>query len=580
MEKSPAPAGTREREPADPRPGSDSGSDPGSDPGARRAADAGAGAAADASPPVQEAATGPTPAPGPATGPTPAPGPATGPAPGPGPGPAPGPATAPDADSPLADAGVRRAGYERQFARTLSRFESFAVAFSFISITTGLFTTFGTVLTTGGPAGIWTWPLVTLGTVLVALVYGMLASRIPLSGYSYQWASRLASPVLGWWFGWVSFAFLSIVAVAVDYGLTQVALFPLLSIHYTAAAGAIGTIVVLLVQMALIIWSTPLTTKVNNVAVGAEVIAMLGLTALIAGAVLFAHKGDWSNLTSHGAAPGHGYYGFLGPFMLSALLGAFTLVGWESAANLAEETHNPKQVVPRSMVRAILVSGSIGMLFLIVITAGAGHDIAALSDSSAPVAAIIQRTLGQAAASVMLVVVSVAVFACGMVIMVSNSRLVHAMARDGRLPFSRPLSHVPRPTGGPTWATLSVATASIAIVAVFGGDPDALPQLLGAGTLMPALLYAGTVALFITTRRKYAPHTGDFQLGKWEKPVVAGAVLWLLAELCIFTIPAQFRDAQLYALATLLLGAVVFAVVRRTRREALTREPAAGADGL
>ncbi|GAB2814499.1 amino acid permease [Streptomyces daliensis] len=486
----------------------------------------------------------------------------------------------PDPGSAEAEASIRHAGYQRQFARTLSRFESFAVAFSFISITTGLFTTYGTVLGYGGPAGIWTWPVVTVGTALVALVYGMLASRIPLSGYSYQWASRLASPVLGWWFGWVSFAFLAIVVVAVDYGLTQVALFPLLGIEYTATAGAVGTIVVLLLQMTLIMWSTPLATRVNNMAVGAEVIAMIGLTLLIAGAVIFTGDGDWGNLGSYGAAPASGYFSFLGPFMLSALLGAFTLVGWESAANLAEETHNPKQVVPRAMVRAILLSGAIGMLFLIVITVGAGDRVAALTDSSAPVADIIESTLGHVAASAMLVVVCVAIFACGLVIMVSNSRLVHAMARDGRLPFSGVLSRVPRPTGGPTWATATVAASSVAIVAVFGTNPDALPQLLSAGTLMPAILYAGTVALFIATRRKYTPREDDFRLGKWEKPVVAGAVLWLVVELCVFTIPDDFREAQLYAFATLVLGAVVFAVVWVTRREQLTSEPGVEADAL
>ncbi|MGW8376979.1 amino acid permease [Streptomyces sp. ODS28] len=485
-------------------------------------------------------------------------------------------AGAPDA----AEASVEHAGYQRQFARTLSRFESFAVAFSFISITTGLFTTYGTVLGYGGPAGIWTWPVVTIGTALVALVYGMLASRIPLSGYSYQWASRLASPLLGWWFGWVSFAFLAIVAVAVDYGLTQVALFPLFGIEYTATAGAIGTAVVLLLQMTLIIWSTPIATRVNNLAVGAEVLAMTGLTLLIAGACVFTDTGDWSNLASVGEAPAKGYFGFLGPFMLSALLGAFTLVGWESAANLAEETHDPKRVVPRAMVRAILLSGAIGMLFLIVITVGAGSKVPELTKSSAPVAAIIEQTLGHVAASVMLVVVSIAIFACGLVIMVSNSRLVHAMARDGRLPCSGVLSRVPRPTGGPTWATATVAAASIAIVAAFGTNPDALPQLLSAGTLMPALLYAGTVALFIATRRKYTPRPDDFTLGKWEKPVVAGAVLWLVAELCIFGIPGDFRQAQLYALGTLVLGALVFAGVWVRRREALTREPGVEVESL
>ena len=45
-----------------------------------------------------------------------------------------------------------RFGYRQQFVRTLRQFESFAVAFSFISITTGIFTTFASRSTTGGPA--------------------------------------------------------------------------------------------------------------------------------------------------------------------------------------------------------------------------------------------------------------------------------------------------------------------------------------------------------------------------------------------------------------------------------------------
>src|ERR1041384_5248623 len=83
-------------------------------------------------------------------------------------------------------------GYRQQFVRSLRHFESFAVAFSFISITTGIFTTYGFALGTGGPRAIWTWVIVTVGQALVALVYGGLAARVPLSGYSYQWASRLA----------------------------------------------------------------------------------------------------------------------------------------------------------------------------------------------------------------------------------------------------------------------------------------------------------------------------------------------------------------------------------------------------
>lgn len=50
----------------------------------------------------------------------------------------------------------------------------------------------------------------------MALVVAQLAGRIPLSGSSYQWASRLANPKVGWGIRWLSFCYLAIAVVAID----------------------------------------------------------------------------------------------------------------------------------------------------------------------------------------------------------------------------------------------------------------------------------------------------------------------------------------------------------------------------
>ena len=201
------------------------------------------------------------------------------------------------------DAQLGRYGYRQQFVRSLHSFESFAVAFSFISITTGIFTTFAFALTTGGPRSIWTWLIVVAGQALVALVYGALAARVPLSGYSYQWASRLANVHVGWWLGWMSFAFLTIVTVSVDYGLVQVAFQPLIGETYTPTSAALETLVVLALQAALIITSTRVTTRVNNTAVATEVIGIVGLTVLLIIVAAIRSLGHWSNLVSTGVVP-------------------------------------------------------------------------------------------------------------------------------------------------------------------------------------------------------------------------------------------------------------------------------------
>ncbi len=70
-------------------------------------------------------------------------------------------------------------GYTETLERGTGKFASFAVAFAFVSIATGIFTTYGSVLNSSGPMGIWTWPIVIVGQVAVALLLGSLAARIP-----------------------------------------------------------------------------------------------------------------------------------------------------------------------------------------------------------------------------------------------------------------------------------------------------------------------------------------------------------------------------------------------------------------
>ena len=129
-----------------------------------------------------------------------------------------------------------------------------------------------------------------------------------------------------------------------------------------------------------------------------------------------------------------------GPFMLATLLGAYTIVGFEAASNLAEETHEPHRVIPKAMLRAVLVSGVVGFAFLISLAYATNKAAYA---STAPVASIVHDVLGGAVQKIFLVFVCVSIFACGLIIMVTNGRLIFSMARDRRLPGHQLLHQVP-----------------------------------------------------------------------------------------------------------------------------------------
>ncbi|MEU4833503.1 amino acid permease [Streptosporangium sp. NPDC023615] len=462
---------------------------------------------------------------------------------------------------------VEEFGYKQAMQRGTGRFASFAVAFAFVSIATGIFTTYGAVLNSSGPAGIWTWPIVIIGQLAVAFIFGSLAARIPVTGYSYQWMSRLANPVLGWIIGWISFTFLAIVVVAVDYTIASTVMPVLLGYEGTSLNAWVITGVVILCQAVLVAFSTKWTERVNNFAVTAELIGMIALVLLLLGVGFVAKELNVANLFSTGAVPSEGYLSFgtltaAGPWMLGFLLGAFTIVGFESAANLAEETKDPARVVPRAMWQAVLASGVLGFLFLVAVTLLAGDPVE-LAKSGTPVADVISRVLGPVVGTGLLVLVVIAIFACGMVILMTGVRLVWAMSRDRRFPGWQALSQVSPRFGTPLKATVFMLVVGELILAIFSTRTDALFGLFAAATLLPAIIYTGTVVMYVVKRKTLPPSKG-FDLGRWEIPVIVVALVWLVFELLLFR-DASFVEPWIYVLIMLALGAAYLAYLLATK---------------
>ncbi|HEX5251811.1 MAG TPA: amino acid permease [Gaiellales bacterium] len=473
-------------------------------------------------------------------------------------------------------------GYRQEFERTIRSFTSFAVAFSFISITTGIFTTMAFALQSGGPASIWTWPVVIVGQLCVALVFGALAAKIPLSGFSYQWASRLTNPVVGLFIGWLSYSFLAIVVISVDYGgFVLTAFDPLFNITNGAhtvfslpgadvSQDVLITLGVLVVQALMIIFSTKLVELVNNAAVATEIIGIVGLTIALIIAVLVGSDGSFSNLSSTGIVTGP-WFKWLGPVMLSTLLGAYTIVGFETAANLAEETHEPRRIVPRAMWTAVLYSGIIGMVFLIaVVVAMPTGKIAELSASSTVVADIIKIQLGNVIEKLFLIFVCISIFACGLIIYVSQGRLIWSMSRDERFPGYQVFRRVNHTTRTPVNAVVLGWIVAAILLIWFS---NRVFDLFTASTQLPAMYYLATVLLYIYTRNRLKAEEGFFTLGKWEPLVVGVALVWLVYELLVVFGPSEFHKAAKYTIGMTLAGIVWIGLLWVFHRRALERMP-------
>src|SRR3978361_780919 len=157
-----------------------------------------------------------------------------------------------------ADSEFRDGDHEPELKRTLGGFQVFAISFAFISVAVAVFATYDDLLNTAGPVGIWLFAIAAVGPTLVALLVAQFAARIALSGSSYQWASRLANPKIGWMFGWLSFWYLTAGVVAMDNALASQAFMPLVGMPESEDTARVITVAILIIQAVLVIASTRL----------------------------------------------------------------------------------------------------------------------------------------------------------------------------------------------------------------------------------------------------------------------------------------------------------------------------------
>ena len=94
--------------------------------------------------------------------------------------------------------------------------------------------------------------------------------------------------------------------------------------------------------------------------------------------------------------------------------------------------------------------------------------------------------LGSFVGDLLLILVVISIFACGLVIMITGVRLTWAMSRDRRFPGWQQWQRISPTTQTPRNATFFLLVASEVILAVFAERSGVLFNLFSAATLLPA----------------------------------------------------------------------------------------------
>ncbi|KAA0108691.1 APC family permease [Mycolicibacterium sp. P1-5] len=462
-------------------------------------------------------------------------------------------------------------GYEPELKRTLNGFQVFAISFASLSVAVGIFATYDDVLRDSGPVGIWLFPIVAIGQILVALVYAQFAARIPLSGSSYAWASRLASPKVGWAFGWL--AVLSSVAgpVTIDNALASQCLMPLLGMEPNETTARVITVIILAIQAVLAVAATRIVGWVNSLSVGVELAILFVIGIALTVAVVVSGNAAPANLFSRGIVAGDPHFWAIGGGLMAAsIMGLSTLVGFETASNMAEEAKNPTRSVPRAIIGSVIAASVLGMVFVIILTVSM-TDIAAVSNTESPVAEIMNQRFGPGFERPLLAAITLAFFGAALVAMASGARYIYAMARDGRFPGHKVMGRVNSRTRTPIPATLLVFAVGVILMAVMPGD--ALLQLIMAGAIVTILPYMMTIILYLATRHKLDRKAGGFDLGHLEWPVAIGALVWVIIALVVVIATSPSLAPILLAFGLSAAGFVYFLYMWKFNRAALEHEP-------
>jgi amino acid transporter len=455
-------------------------------------------------------------------------------------------------------------GYAQSLRRTLGPYGSFAIAFSMVSITTAIFFLLPSLFGTAGAAGVWLWIPCAAGVFLIVLVYAHLAARIPITGFAYQWNSRLINPHYGWFSGYTA-----LLAFIAGTAATAVAL-------ATVFASDIWTNpthgdIVLFATLAMIvagvinIISIKAVSAVNNTGVFFEIFGSVVAAALLFFGAIFFFHGDagFSILVSTQRTEGGSlWYGFV----LAALLPLYCFIGWEGAADLSEETLDPRKVTPFAMIRAnyVSVAASLFMIvgFLIAIPHGTAN---LLGQPKNPLIYIFQSHFGAVAAGVLQVVVFLAIFSCVLANMVVATRLAFALSRDKMLPASSLLGQVSTRTRTPIASIVLVAVIGIAINMLSAGIAANVVSICSVAYYF---VYALTVggALYAHFKRKIPGHRqGDFSLGRWFPAVAIAALVYGLGVIIIALAPHEGHTAAEYLGGAEIVGLLWYLLYLRRR---------------
>lgn len=409
------------------------------------------------------------------------------------------------------------------------------------AIGTGLFVASGATISQAGPGGaLLAYCAIGFMVFLLMQSLGEMATYMPVPGSFETYGSRFVSKSFGfatgwnYWYNWAITIAAELVAAAIvmKYWLPEVpaivwsALFlAILFLLNAFAVSAFGESEFWFASIKVI-----------------TVIVFLAVGVLMIAGILGGQSPGFSNWTTGEAPFVNGALGVINIFMIAG----FSFQGTEMIGVAAGEAKDPEKNVPRA-IRTVFIRimlfyvGAIAVIgFLLPYTDGRLLDGSEENIAVAPFTLIFENAGILGAAAIMNAIILTSVLSAGNSGMYVSSRMLYALARDGKAPaiFGRTNKRgVPMPA---LLATTFVGAACFLTSLI--GDGQAYTWLINASGLAGFITWMGIAWAHYKFRRAYVAQgkrVEDLPYRAWWFPL--GPLLAL--AMCAFVIVGQNYEA-------------------------------------
>ncbi len=451
------------------------------------------------------------------------------------------------------------------FHRNIGLISNFSLGFTYLSPLVGIYSLLAFALTLAGPASMWWILLIACGQMLVALVFGEIASQYPITGGLYPWTRRLWGRRYAWLAAWVYLCALVVtITSVVEYSSTFIA--SLFGYQTNPAYDLMAAIGMLVLALIFNLSGTTMLARVTTFGFWAEIIGVVGIGIYL---LLFARVNDFSVLfDSMGVLADDGTY--FTAFTSAALLGLWMFFGFEACGNVAEEVRNPSRGIPKAMILSI-VFGAISALVSFAGYLLAAPNLQGIVDGTVtdPIPEILNGALGPVGAKLFLVVALMAFISCALSLQAALSRLIFSFARDDMLPASSWLKKLNVRHAVPNNAMIAACVLPMFVCMIVYLMPESLYRITGFAVIGIYLSFLMVTVAALRQRLKGWRPAGEWSLGGFGWPVNIAAIafqLWgmyLLAQPGGDDVPFLDRWIVLVGICTVLVLGVIYMILTR-----------------